>query len=90
MKKTFTLIGLCLGLSAFASSSKQDSVQHQMQAKLDQVQKQVIELQQQVKTMEKQQADQQQQLKTILQNSNFAAPKQLVIDRRGSKQARLQ
>ena len=89
MKRSFTLLafGLIAGTSVFASVKSNDTVQQHLKAKMELMEKHISQLQQQIKTLETVQSNNQAQLKALQQTIAQPRTKQLVIDRRGSKQA---
>lgn len=89
MKRSFTLLafGLIAGTSVFASVKSNDSVQQHLKSKMELMEKHISQLQQQIKTLETAQSNNQAELKALQQTIAQPRTKQLVIDRRGSKQA---
>lgn len=93
MKKNFTLVGiLCavLFVNVGKAADNKDSVQQQLKAKLELVEKHIQQLQAEVKTLRESDRTQQAELTAIRDATPAARTKKLVIDRRGSKQASFQ
>ncbi|MBI2283426.1 MAG: hypothetical protein HYU71_06950 [Bacteroidetes bacterium] len=93
MKKNSTLIGiLCavLFVNIAKAADNRDSVQQQLKARLELMEKQVRQLQAEVKILRESDRTQQAELAAIKESAPAARTKKLVIDRRGSKQASFQ
>lgn len=92
MKKYFTLLFFLLVsvLRVQASENSNDSVQQHLRTKLDLLEKHIASLQQQVTTLQMAHLQYQAALKVLQNAVTKPRSKQLIIDRRGGKQASLQ
>ncbi|MCA6448972.1 MAG: hypothetical protein IM584_08930 [Chitinophagaceae bacterium] len=93
MKRNFTLTAiLCavLFVNIAKATDHKDSVQQQLKAKLELMEKHIQQLQAEVRILRESDRTQQAELTAIKEAAPAARTKKLVIDRRGSKQASFQ
>ncbi len=91
MKKILIIsLLICSAFISKASTCNDDSTQAILKAKLEQVEKQVKQLQSEISSLRSTDSTLALQLANIKQTTPATQPKKLVVNRRGSKQASFQ